>query len=56
MLSNAEANASGSESDNGDTADMASECVTSEPVETASGSMITVQLPDVGSIGRLLHF
>ncbi|KAK0151334.1 Histone-lysine N-methyltransferase set-1 [Merluccius polli] len=52
VLSDAEANDSGSESDNSDTADMPSECVTSEPVETASGSTITEQLHDIGYIGK----
>ena len=37
VLSDAKANDGGSESDSSDTADMPSECVTSEPVETASG-------------------
>ncbi|KAK0147938.1 hypothetical protein N1851_012398 [Merluccius polli] len=52
VLSDAEANDGGSESDSSDTADMPSECVTSEPVETASGSTITEQLHDIGYIGR----
>ena len=52
VLSDAEANDDGSKYDSSDTADLPSECVTSEPVETASWSTITEQLHDTKYIGR----
>ncbi|XP_056448662.1 uncharacterized protein LOC130384480 isoform X1 [Gadus chalcogrammus] len=52
VLSDAEANDDGSKYDSSDTADLPSECVTSEPVETASWSTITEQLHDTKYIGK----